>query len=111
MGVMSKLDALERRYNGPIPPLAAMSADYDAEYAEQLRNRRIWAWAEVRRIGRDIVFASREFRANNDIKHYHEWVRLRRWHLRPALESWERWREWHRQQEALAEPAQEKVAS
>jgi hypothetical protein len=87
--------ALERRYDGPIPPVAAISADCAMPWAVQLRNRRAWAWAEVRRIGRLTARANRAFRKSGDKSAYRDWTRMRR-ELAFAVRSWACYRDWTR---------------
>jgi hypothetical protein len=87
--------ALERRYDGPIPPHASAPSDYDRPWIEQLENRKRWSWQEVRRLGRLAAHAHRAFHVTHDLHHHIEWTRLRR-NLDFALKSWATYRDWHR---------------
>lgn len=85
--------ALERRHDGPLPPVAALPPDYASPWPEQLLNRRRWAWRDVRRIGHRLVHAGRAARNGAGIYEYREWQRLRR-ELAFALRSWKCYRDW-----------------
>lgn len=91
-------DALERRYDGPIPPHAALPPDAGCDQKTQIANRRRWAWRHVRAIGHDLVRAGRAFRATGDMAAFRRWNALRR-DLVHALQSWAVFRDW---QAALA---------
>lgn len=89
----SHRSALERRYNGPIPPMAALADDHTALWAIQLKNRRHWAWADVRRIGKLAARTSHAMRETGDVRYYRQWQRLRR-ELAFALRVWRTYRDW-----------------
>ena len=87
--------ALERRYDGPIPPHASVPSDFDRPWIEQLENRKRWSWQEVRRLGRLAAHAHRAFHVTHHRRHRIEWQRLRR-NLGVALKSWAAYRDWVR---------------
>jgi hypothetical protein len=87
--------ALERRYDGPIPSVAAISADHATPWTEQLSNRRSLAWTDVRRIARQAARSGRALRATGESRHYRDWIRLRH-ELGFALRSWAAYRDWAR---------------
>lgn len=70
--------ALARRYDGPVAPLASLPPDFDLPWPDRLKNRRCWAWADVREIGHRTVGARRAFAGTRALAHHREWVRLRR---------------------------------
>ena len=86
-------DALERRYDGPIPPYAGLPPDVDCDKNTQIANRRRWAWRHVRAIGHDLVYAGRTFRSTGDRAAFRRWNGLRR-DLAHALRSWAVFRDW-----------------
>ncbi len=86
-------DALERRYDGPIPPHAGLPPDAGCDRTTQIANRRRWAWRHVRAIGHDLVRAGRTFRATGDMAAFRRWNGLRR-DLAHALQSWAVFRDW-----------------
>lgn len=85
-------EALALRYDGPVPPLAALPPDADAPRSERLANRKRWAWADVREDGRRLVAARRAFAATGDMAHRREWTRLRG-RLRRSLTVWAAYRD------------------
>lgn len=99
-------EELARRYDGPLPPEAAVSFDAGEPWAVQLRNRRLLAWRSVRRIGHDCAFERRMMLATNSAVHLDRWRRLRG-DLRHALESWAAFREWSRPHEVEIREAAE----
>ncbi len=86
-------DALERRYDGPIPSHAAVAPDADCDLETQIANRKRWAWRHVRTVGHDLVRAGRNFRATGNRAAFHRWTGLRR-DLAHALQSWGVFRDW-----------------
>jgi len=86
--------ALERRYDGPVPPLAGLPPDADCDLETRLANRRRWSWRHVRAVGHELVGAGRAFRARGDIAAFRRWAGLRR-DLAHALQSWAAFRDWH----------------
>jgi hypothetical protein len=85
--------ALETRYDGPLPFNAAAPSDWDQPIQEQIANRKRWASAEVRRLGRRMVAARRAFRATGAIERHREWARVRG-SLAHALATWACFRDW-----------------
>lgn len=85
--------ALEARYDGPLPFNAAASPDWDRPLREQIANRKDWASAEVRRLGRRMVAARRAFRATGVLERHREWARARG-SLAHALATWIGFRDW-----------------
>jgi len=96
---LARRGALERRYDGPVPPCAGLPPDVDDDLATRIANRRRWAWRHVRAIGHDLVRAGRRFRASGDIAQFRRWNGLRR-ELAHALGSWQAFRDWHAALEA-----------
>ncbi|MEE8332752.1 MAG: hypothetical protein V3R85_02805 [Alphaproteobacteria bacterium] len=93
MNDITRRDALERRYDGPIPSHAAMSPDVDCDLETQIANRKRWAWRHIRAVGHDLVRAGRDFRATGSTAAFHRWTGLRR-DLAHALQSWVVFRDW-----------------
>lgn len=87
-------EALERRYDGPIPARAALPPDVDCNRTTRIANRRRWAWCHVRAIGHELVRAGRAFRVSGDPAAFRRWNGLRR-ELAHALRSWQAFRDWH----------------
>lgn len=85
-------NALERRYDGPIPVGAAAAPDYDRPWREQLRSRKCGSWREVRRLGGLSARARHAFHASDAKNDHDEWMRLRR-NLAFALKSWAAFRD------------------
>jgi hypothetical protein len=85
--------ALEARYDGPLPCNAALAPDWDRPEREQIANRKRWASAEIRRLGRRMVAARRTFRATGMLAHHHDWARARG-SLVHALATWACFRDW-----------------
>ncbi len=85
-------DALERRYDGPIPVGASAPPDYDRPWRQQLRSRKRGSWQDVRRLGRLAARARHAFHASDAGKDRDEWMRLRR-NLAFALKSWAAFRD------------------
>jgi len=91
---LRRRDALERRYDGPIPALAALPADASCDPETRIANRRRWSWDHVRAVGHEVVRAGRAFRASGDMAAFRRWAGLRR-DLAHALQSWAAFRDWH----------------
>jgi hypothetical protein len=89
---LSARAALERRYDGPVPPGASLPADYDASWHQQLLNRRLWSWQEVRRIGHNVIEARQAFKQTGKIIHHRKWLYYRR-ELAFALRCWSVYRD------------------
>lgn len=87
--------ALERRYDGPIPPRASAPPDYRLPWREQFENRKHWSWQEVRRLGHLARGARLSFITTGRTGDRREWQRLRR-NLAFALRSWAAYRDWLR---------------
>jgi hypothetical protein len=84
--------ALALRYDGPVPPLAALPPDFDAPWPQQIANRKRWAWADVRDAGCAVLAARRAFARTGNMRHHREWIRLRGG-LRRALRIWAAYRD------------------
>lgn len=91
---LRRRDALERRYDGPVPPLAALPPDAACDLETRIANRRRWSWRHVRAIGHELVRAGKTFRASGDMAAFRRWAGLRR-DLAHALQSWAAFRDWH----------------
>ncbi len=85
-------DALERRYDGPIPVGASAPPDYHRPWREQLERRKFGSWQDVRRLGRLTARARHAFHASDAENDFDEWMRLRR-NLAFALKSWAAFRD------------------
>lgn len=83
--------ALERRYDGPVPPGAAYSTDFADSYEKQIARRRGLAWADVREAGRECLFHHRALMDTKDARHLALWRSARK-RLTRALIVWNVWR-------------------
>ena len=89
--------ALERRYNGPLPPDPAAWLNCETSWQEQIQTRRQQTWQTVRQAAQSVLAAKRDFRHAPSVESYRIW-RLRRRALSHALAGWAAFRDLDRRE-------------